>query len=54
MHMVSVALAFAPATLSRFGSSMALSAEDSVFLGTAAFCMSLLFLPNGVNRLDFF
>lgn len=50
MHMISVALAFAPPMLSRLGSSMGLSAEDSVFLGIGAFCISLLMLPSCVNR----
>ncbi|XP_042219524.1 glycosylphosphatidylinositol anchor attachment 1 protein-like [Homarus americanus] len=50
MHLVSVAVSCGPPMLSRCGLIMALSAEDSVFLGTAAFCLTLLVLPSCINR----
>lgn len=50
VHIVSVLLHNAPYRFSQVGRYLALSAEDSVFLGTFAFCASLLVLPYYISR----
>lgn len=50
VHIVSVLLHNAPYRFSQVGRYLALSAEDSVFLGTFAFCASLLVLPYYISK----
>lgn len=50
MHILGMALTCGPALLSQCGLLLALSAEDSIFVGIAAFCLTLLTLPYFLNR----
>nr|XP_053637633.1 glycosylphosphatidylinositol anchor attachment 1 protein-like [Cherax quadricarinatus] len=53
MHILGMALTCGPALLSQCGLLLALSAEDSIFVGIAAFCLTLLTLPYFLNRFTF-
>ena len=50
VHVLSIILGCSPSYISKLGLHIALQPEDSIFLGTSAFCISLLAFPYYFGR----